>query len=78
MDTEIDNKKTKTKKKVIYDDLEGKILLVTVGTAESPSTQNQIDNLRKEIEKEIKKKSIDCIVLVGDHTTTAKIIEKQK
>jgi len=63
--------------KVEFEDLEGKLLLVKIGSNERRATDKELTLFQSRIEKEIRKNQVNCIVLVADHTTTVQIIEKQ-
>ena len=68
----------KTDSGVRYEDLEGKLILFTIGNESNPATEKDLNQLQKKLQKEIDKKGINCVAIVGNHTVTAKIIEKQK
>ena len=63
---------------IIYEDLEGKLLLIRVGSEQGKASEKQLDYMQKKLTKEIEKKGVNCIVVVADYDVSMQIIEKQK
>ena len=82
-DKEIIKKKTKKKQKVdvnfnVIDDLEGKFILVKVGTQAEPASGDQIKEIEDKLLSLFQKNNINCIAFVTHHAVDMQIIEKQK
>ncbi len=71
-------KKNTSIKAKTFKDLEGKFLLVKVGTPESPATNSQIENVQKQLTQLLEENNINCVVFVSHHAIEMEIIEKQK
>lgn len=84
-------KKTAKKKKTVKDDtnvskvklqklkdLEGKFLLVKVGTPEQPARDFQIDDVQDKLAGLLEKNNVNCVVFVTHHAVSMEIVEKQK
>ena len=72
---------TKSKKKASirlkkFDDLEGKFLLVKVGTDDEPALPEQIDDIQKKLVDLFEKNGINCLAFVTHHAVEMSIIEK--
>ncbi len=83
-------KKTAKKKKKVEDntsiskvklqklkDLEGKFLLVKVGTPEQPARDFQINDVQNRLADLFEKNNVNCVVFVTHHAVSMEIIEKQ-
>ena len=82
--------KTEKKKKTVKDvsptskvklqklkDLEGKFLLVKVGTPEQSATEAQIKDVQEKLIELLDANNIDCVTFVTHHAVEMEIIEKQ-
>lgn len=58
-------------------DLEGKFLLVKVGTSSEPATDTQIGNVQEKLIELLEENNVNCMVFVTHHAVSMKIIEKQ-
>ena len=80
----VDKNKSKTKKpkkatpkkvdSVIYD-VEGKLLLVRVGTRDEPATDTQITEIEDKMVDLLKKNNINCAVFVTHHAVAIDVIQ---
>jgi len=70
-------KKTSVKIKT-FKDLEGKFLLVKVGTEDHPATDDQIKDVQDKLLMLLEANNIDCVAFVTHHAVNMEIIEKQK
>ena len=74
--------KEKTTKELVkiktFKDLEGKFLLVKVGTPEIPAQKDQIQDVQKKLTQLLEENNINCIAFVTHHAVEMEIIEKQK
>jgi len=61
-----------------YKDLEGKFLLVKVGTNDRPATDGDILDIKTQIVALLEENNIDCVVFVTHHAIEFEIIEKLK
>jgi len=61
--------------KNIIDNLEGKFLLVNVGTPAIPATDEQIQEIEGHINKILKNNNISCSVLVTHHAVKITVVE---
>tara|TARA_Y100000310_G_scaffold188861_1_gene188849 strand:- start:4768 stop:5037 length:270 start_codon:yes stop_codon:yes gene_type:complete len=71
--------KSKTKKKVNikkYDDLEGKFLLVKVGTKEDPASQEDINEVQNALVNLLEVNDVNCLALVSGHDIDMKVVDK--
>ena len=73
------NKKVETdnSKVIMYDDLQGKFLLVRVGTPEVPATTQQISDVKDSLLDLFEKNNVDCMTYVTHHAVDVQIVEKQ-
>ncbi len=81
-------KKEKSQKKVIkkttsvkiktFKDLEGKLLLVKVGSSDVPATDIQIKDVQEKLIELLEANNINCAAFVTHHAVDMEIIEKQK
>jgi len=71
-------KKKRAKKVSIkkYPDLEGKFLLVKVGTKEYPASQEEINEVQDALINLLEVNDVNCLALVSGHEIDMKIIEK--
>jgi hypothetical protein len=67
------NKKIRMKK---FGDLEGKFLLVRVGTQDEPATKAQIDEIQTKVVDLFEKNGVNCLTFVTHHAVNMSIIEK--
>jgi predicted ATP-grasp superfamily ATP-dependent carboligase len=70
----------KTKKDVSikkYADLEGKFLIVKVGSQENPATQNDINDVQNTLINLLEANGINCLILVSGFDIDMKIVDKQ-
>ena len=65
-------------KKFKVKDLEGKFLLVKVGTEDHPATDTQIKDVQEKLLELLESNNIDCVAFVTHHAVSMDIIEKQK
>lgn len=73
-----DNKKIENKKNISikkFSNLEGKFLLVNVGTPEQPANDAQIHAIQEKLEKFFEDNNINCLAFVTHHAVDMKIIE---
>lgn len=73
-----DNKEIENKRKISikkFKDLEGKFLLVKVGTPEEPANDSQIQKIQEKLEKLFEDNNINCLAFVTHHAIDMKIIE---
>ena len=61
-----------------FDDLEGKFLLVKVGSDDRPATDEDIDNVRNSLIDLFNKNGVDCLAYVTHHCVEMEIVEKLK
>ena len=54
--------------------VEGRLLLVNVGTTTDPANDNDIANVREELENLLKEHGIKCLVYVTHHAVDMKIV----
>ena len=59
-----------------FDDLEGKFLLVKVGTKDIPASDEQITDIQDQIVGLFEKNNINCVAFVTHHAVEISIIEK--
>jgi hypothetical protein len=59
-----------------FKDLEGKFLLVKVGTDMHPAADSDIEDIRKKLTALLEENDINCLVFVTHHAVEVKIIEK--
>lgn len=74
-----DENKERSKKNISinkFDDIEGKFLLVKVGSKEEPANDSQIEAVRDKLEKFLLDNNVSCLVFVTHHAVDIKIIEK--
>ena len=70
-------RKKPSKKKVEaaqFDQLQGKFLLVRVGTADEPAKKEEIDAIREQLIELFDKNDIDCLAFVTHHAVEMEII----
>ncbi len=58
-------------------DLEGKFLLVKVGTTAQPATSSQIEDVQEKLVTMLEENNVNCLVFVTHHAVSMEIIEKQ-
>lgn len=58
-------------------DLENKFLLVRVGDAGRPASEEDIKEVTEKLEKMFDENGINCLTLVTHHAVSVEIIEKQ-
>ena len=75
-------KKTKTRKKTIskkddikFEDLDGKLLLVTVGDDKNPAKNDDIKNIESKLLSLLEDNNINCAVFVAHHLVNIKVIK---
>ncbi len=61
-----------------FKDLEGKFLLVKVGTEQYPATDTQIKDVQDKLVGLLEENNIDCVAFVTHHAVNMEIIEKKK
>lgn len=61
-----------------FKDLEGKFLLVKVGTNDRPATDEDILDIETKLVSLLEQNNIDCVVFVTHHAIEFEIIEKLK
>lgn len=83
-----ENKKTVRKKTVVkkqvnkeitakkFEDLDGKFLLVNVGSHSSPASDADIKEIEEKLTVLLKENNVDCLAFVTHHAVEMKIIEK--
>ena len=71
-------KKTPPVKIHKFGDLEGKFLLVKVGTKEKSATNEQIEEIQEKLVDLFEKNNINCIAFVTHHAVEMEIIEKKQ
>ena len=54
--------------------LDGKIILINVGTPEDPASDDDIDNVKERFEKLLEDHGINCLVYVTHHAVNIKIV----
>lgn len=71
------NKSTAVKLKKLKDleDLEGKFLLVKVGTPEQPASDEQISDIQNKLIDLFEKNNINCVAFVTHHAVSMEIID---
>ena len=67
------NKSVSIKK---FKDLDGKFLLVRVGTKEEPASSAQINDIQTKLVELFEKNSVNCLTFVTHHAVDIDIIEK--
>jgi hypothetical protein len=84
MDKEIDNTEKKEEAQVDskknikikkFKELDGKFLLVNVGTIEEPATDEQIDSVKDNLVDLFEKNNINCLTFVTHHAVKISIID---
>ena len=60
-----------------FKDLEGKFLLVRVGSKESPATDDQIKEIQDKLVSLLEQNNINCVAFVTHHAVEMEIIEKR-
>ena len=60
-----------------YNDLEGKFLLINVGTEEHPATNEMIADIERKIVKLLECNDVNCMVFVTHHAVKMTIIENK-
>lgn len=58
-------------------DLEGKFLIVKVGTSDIPATDSQIKDVQDKLVNLFETNNINCVAFVTHHAVEVEIIEKQ-
>jgi len=58
-------------------DLEGKFLLVKVGTSDQPATTPQIEDVQEKLVGLLEQNNVNCVAFVTHHAVSMEIIEKQ-
>jgi len=58
-------------------DLEGKFLLVRVGTPDLPATSQQIQNVQDQLIDLLEENNINCVAFVTHHAIEMEVIEKR-
>ena len=78
---EKENKKISQKQAPVkvktFKDLEGKFLLVRVGSQESPATDPQIKDIQDKLVSLLEQNNINCVAFVTHHAVEMEIIEKK-
>lgn len=72
------SKKSKNIQVTKFGDLEGKFLLVKVGSSEEPASTEQITNIRDQLVDLFEENNINCLAFVTHHLVSMEIIEKQQ
>jgi hypothetical protein len=70
---EIKDKKQK-RKSTSKDNLNGKFLLVRVGTNDRPATSEDISEIKNKLEELLEEKNIECTLFVTHHAISIDII----
>ena len=82
METKNKSQKKAIKKTVVkvktFKDLEGKFLLVKVGSSDIPATDIQIKDVQEKLIGLLEENNINCVAFVTHHAVNMEIIEKQK
>ena len=68
-------KKVVEEKRVDYSDLEGKFLLVRVGTIHDPAEDSDIGDVEKRLTDMFEEAGVNCLLLVTHHAVDAQIIK---
>ena len=71
-------KKTTPVKIKTFKDLEGKFLLVKVGSSDVPATDIQIKDVQEKLIELLEANNINCAAFVTHHAVDMEIIEKKK
>lgn len=71
------SKKTTPVKIKTFKDLEGKFLLVKVGSSEVPATDIQIKDVQEKLIELLETNNINCAAFVTHHAVNMEIVEKQ-
>lgn len=58
-------------------DLENKFIFVRVGDIDRPATDEQVGEVRKELDRIFAENGIDCLLFVTHHAVSIEIIEKK-
>ena len=77
----VEVKKSKKKQEVevdriVFKDLEGKLIHIKVGDAHSPANDDDIEKIQNKMQKIVDEEDIKCRVLVTHHAVEIKIVEK--
>ena len=57
-----------------YEDIEGKFLLVRVGTESNPASENQIQDIEKKLQAFLDDNGVNCMMFVTHHAVAIDII----
>ena len=71
--------KGKVDKKIViqkFKDLDGKFLLVKVGTQLAPATDNDIEDIQNKLTTLLKENNVECLAFVTHHAVEMEIIGK--
>jgi len=63
--------------KTSCEDLENKFLLVRVGDRDKPASEDQLKQVREELDRIFTENGINCLLFVTHHAVSLDIIEKQ-
>jgi hypothetical protein len=79
MDIE-NNKKKKEKEieRIVFEDLEGKFLVIRVGTEEKPARTEDINDIETKLNKLLEDNKVNCIAFVTHHAVDIELIEKAR
>ena len=75
--SKITQKKKVIRKKVIADDkflIQNKFILVQVGTQEKPADDDEIKEIRKDLESFINENDVNCLIYVTSHRVNMKVL----
>ena len=67
-------KDKKTKKKDIFNSLQGRFIHIKVGNESKPATDNDIAELQNKFDKYMEDNNIDCIAFVTHHAVEIAVI----
>lgn len=59
-----------------FEDLEGKFLLVKVGSDDRPATESDLTDVQERLSQLFEDNGIDCIAFVTHHLVSMEIVEK--
>lgn len=67
-------KKAMSKGKVAFGDIEGKMVVIKVGTEENPASDNDIKNIEEKINELLNRFDVKCLAFVTHHAVDVQII----
>lgn len=71
-----DSEEIEVVREISCPNLENKFILVRVGTDANPAKDEQIEDIKKQLEDLLEENDINCVAFVTHHGVTIDIIEK--